>query len=32
MPGNHDYNVNSNLSRDKISLLVDTFDNIKCIN
>ena len=32
LPGNHDYNVNSELVKDKISLLVDNFSNIKCFN
>ncbi|MEK6883113.1 MAG: AAA family ATPase, partial [Nanoarchaeota archaeon] len=32
IPGNHDYNVNSELTKDKISLLIDEFPNIKCFN
>jgi exonuclease SbcC len=32
IPGNHDYNINSELVKDNVSLLTDTYENIKCIN
>lgn len=32
IPGNHDYNINSELVRDNVSLLTSDYSNIVCIN
>jgi exonuclease SbcC len=32
MCGNHDYNINSTLSRDNVSLLTGRYNNIHCVN